>query len=193
MTILAVFKSHVPNIGYIFKNGKTAPFINGKYITELQTEIDELKAEIGNYINPVINDKNQVVSHDGIDVSNNLGAGKSNHPHIYIDPDEKEIDTNAPTALDLIKQEAYAQARKDLEEEQARSLNAAGNTSTSDAGKTAASFNNTASAGSITGVTATPAPDATSKVTMVNPALAAKLAAMQNTTTPVATSATVQA
>lgn len=41
-----VFHSNIPSMGYVFKAGKRASFINGKYITDIQYEIDELDAEI---------------------------------------------------------------------------------------------------------------------------------------------------
>jgi hypothetical protein len=64
MAILKVFKSHIPSVNYIFKNGKPAIFVSGKFATGIQSEIDELEAEIA--------------------------AG---HPHIYVDAAEKEIDS----------------------------------------------------------------------------------------------------
>ena len=41
-----VFRSNIPSCRYVFKNGKVAPFIGGKYITNIKHEIDELDTEI---------------------------------------------------------------------------------------------------------------------------------------------------
>lgn len=37
-----LFKSHVPSIQYVFKNGKLAHFRDGRYATKVQSEIEEL-------------------------------------------------------------------------------------------------------------------------------------------------------
>lgn len=165
MTILTVVKSHVPAIGYFFKNGKHAPFIGGKYVTDIAEEIAEFKAEIGNYLDT-----------------------RSNHPHLYFDPQEKEIDTNAPTPLELIKQQMYAQARKDLAEEQARATNGAVNVSTSEAGNSALSFNSTAKLDGLDGVTSSTVtlispPDQPTLVPPISTAQAAMLAKLKAGTT----------
>ena len=41
-----VFRSSIPSSRYVFKNGKVAPFIGGKYTTDIAHEIAELDAEI---------------------------------------------------------------------------------------------------------------------------------------------------
>lgn len=162
MSIISVFKSHLPSVSFFFKNGKQAPFINGEYVTEIESEIAELRAEIGEY-----------------------DSTKSNHPHIYIDPAKKEIDTEAPSAIDIIKQEAYAQARKDLLAEQARALDPTANISASDAGSIAASLNNTAKLGGTDGVV--PVTPVATIAADVGSSLTAKLTALKATTTPVDT------
>jgi len=43
-----VFRSNIPSVGYVFKNGKRANFIGGRYTTSIKHEIDELDAEIAN-------------------------------------------------------------------------------------------------------------------------------------------------
>lgn len=83
MTIRAIFKSRIPNIQYIFKSGKSAPFLGGRYTTDVDTEIDELMAEI-------------------VDV----GVDKSRHPHIYVDEAESEIDSEAETPIQAIRRKA---------------------------------------------------------------------------------------
>lgn len=167
MSIITIFKSHLPSVSFFFKNGKQAAFINGKYVTEIETEIDELRAEIGNY-----------------------DTTKSNHPHLYVDPAEKEIDTEAPSAIDIIRQEAYEQAKKDILAEQARAMSASGNVSTGESGSIAASLNNTAKLDGLDGTN--PTPVATASVSTVAASLQDKLAALkQPDTTGTSTSAGV--
>lgn len=101
MSIKQIFKSSIPHIRLVFKDGKVANFLNHVYMTDVPSEISELRAEIGEE-----------------------GFGKSKHPHIYIDSNEKEFDANAPTALELIKQQARKEALEELRAEQAA---AAGN------------------------------------------------------------------
>lgn len=57
-----VFKNAMSNCQFVFKTGKVANFMQGKYITDLQWEIDELQNEIN-----------------------------SGHPHIYIDDKERTV------------------------------------------------------------------------------------------------------
>jgi hypothetical protein len=64
MSMLRVFKAHLPSVNYIFRNGKPAIFVNGRYATDMPSEIQELEEEIG-----------------------------FGHPHLYIDADEKEVDS----------------------------------------------------------------------------------------------------
>lgn len=61
-----IFKSTIGTCFFVFKNSKTAHFINAKYITKDPVEIAELEEEI-----------------------------RLEHPHIYVDKNEKEIDLNA--------------------------------------------------------------------------------------------------
>lgn len=64
MTIKRVFKNTMPNTQYMFKNGKSAQFVGGRYETDNAVEIFELDSEI----------------QDGI-------------PHLYIDPADSQVDT----------------------------------------------------------------------------------------------------
>lgn len=41
-----VFRSNIPSVRYIFKNGKSANFLGGKYATDIAHEIQELDYEI---------------------------------------------------------------------------------------------------------------------------------------------------
>lgn len=45
MTVV-VFQATFPSINYIFRNGKPAIFVAGKFITDVKKEIDELREEI---------------------------------------------------------------------------------------------------------------------------------------------------
>lgn len=105
MTIKKVFKSTQPSIQYCFKNGKIAAFANFEYATELESEIAELQAEIGEE-----------------------GQGKSRHPHLYVDPDKAEIDTEAMDPLEVIRKKAVEEYIKT----QARAMNASKNVSSYD-------------------------------------------------------------
>lgn len=62
--MLRVFKSTIPSVNYLFTNGKPAIFVNGTYRTDADWEITELEKEIA-----------------------------LKHPHIYIDANEREIDS----------------------------------------------------------------------------------------------------
>lgn len=85
MAILKVYKSHIQSCSFFTSKGMQVAFIQGKFTTGNEEVIAELEAEI-----------------------------KSGHPHIYIDENEKEIDTEALSPLEVIKQEAYEQAKRDL-------------------------------------------------------------------------------
>jgi len=89
MAIARVFKSQVQSIKYIFKNGKEAPFVFGKYYTDNATEIAELEQEIA------------------------LG-----HPQIFIDSEEKEVDTEKMDPLSRLREKIIAEYL----EEQAKQL-----------------------------------------------------------------------
>ena len=64
MTIKRVFKNTMPNTQYLFKNGKSAQFVGGRYETDNSVEIFELDSEIQNGI-----------------------------PHLYIDLADSQVDT----------------------------------------------------------------------------------------------------
>lgn len=170
MAILSVFKSKVPSISYFFKNGKQAPFINGKFITDVESEIEELMADIGA-----------------------IGSDKSKHPHLYVDPDEKEFDTEAPSYEETIRAQERAKVLAEISAANNLATNPANNISTSEAGKTAESFASTASLNGLDGLTPTSSPTPlTPAASLVPAALQAKLAALTTANpAPVATSATV--
>lgn len=61
-----LFKSTIPSQKFIFPNGKEAIFINGRFLTDVEEEIEILNKEV-----------------------------KQGNPHIYIDDKEKEVDVAA--------------------------------------------------------------------------------------------------
>ena len=77
MSIKYVFKNTIPSCSFIFKNGKQAAFIAGKYLTDIESEIKEFMAEIA-----------------------------AKHPYIFIDQNEVTVDTDALSPLDQIKKQA---------------------------------------------------------------------------------------
>lgn len=80
-----IFKSTLPSVSYFFKDGVQAAFINHRYTTANPDQIDQLTKEV------------------------DLG-----HPHIYIDPAEATIDSNALTPIELIKKLAREEAIAEL-------------------------------------------------------------------------------
>jgi len=74
------FKCTNINSQYLFKNGKAAPFIGGWYYTDVQSEIDELSAEIA-----------------------------SGHPFFSIDENRKTVTAEEMDPLDSIKKKAVAE------------------------------------------------------------------------------------
>lgn len=89
MTIKAVFKSHIPSVSYFFKNGLQAAFLLGRYETDKEDHATEL-----------------------------LEAIAAGNPHLYVDPNDSEVDTDAPSPMERIRQEAYAQALADIQAKQ---------------------------------------------------------------------------
>ena len=157
MTIKRIFKCTIPSCSYYFKSGVQAAFLNGKYITENADQIAELEVEVGV-----------------------PGFGKSKHPHIYVDLDEAEIDTEALSPLEEIKRQAVA----DYLAAQKVAMNPANDRGASDTTKFVASLNNTAgiaqaaTGGSDSpneGVSIAPSAEVTG-VTAVTADLAAKMA-----------------
>ena len=63
MAIKKVFKVSLPSVNYVFRNGKPASFVGGKYLTDIPDEIAELEDEIS-----------------------------KGHPLIFVDPNELEMD-----------------------------------------------------------------------------------------------------
>lgn len=74
-----LYLSRISSIKYIFVNGKEANFILGQYITDAPEEIQQLDAEV-----------------------------KQGHPHIYTDPNKKEVDATYLDPVEAIKRKAIA-------------------------------------------------------------------------------------
>lgn len=108
MSIRKIFKCYIPSCSYFFKNGKQAAFLNGQYTTDNQQEISELMAEVGE-----------------------IGKHSSKHPHIYVDADEQEIDSDALSPLEELKRKA----REEVLAEMAAASNATNDMGTSIQGK----------------------------------------------------------
>jgi hypothetical protein len=85
MTIQTLFKSNQLSSNYIFRSGKVANFVRGRYSTDIQSEIDELENEI-----------------------------KLKHPHIYKDAKETTIDTEKLDPMWRIKQDIRAEILADM-------------------------------------------------------------------------------
>lgn len=124
MAIQKIFKSAMPSFRFYFRNGMAAIFMSGRYTTDNKELEDELMEEVGQ-----------------------IGRAKSANPYIYVDENESEFDTEAPTPMQLILLKAKEEARKELlaemAAEAARAQNAKANVSTTDASKFANSLNNT--------------------------------------------------
>lgn len=88
---LRVFKATMASVNFIFPNGKPAIFQSGVYRTADEGEIQQLDYEIS-----------------------------KGHPHIYVDPNEREVDS------EMIDPMAVLRARHIAEylEEQKRAMNA---------------------------------------------------------------------
>lgn len=110
MTISAIFKSTIPSFSYVLKNGMTAVFVGGKFITDNENIIQELAAEVGS-----------------------KGRHSSKHPYIFVDEDECEIDSEAPTPIELLKAQLREEILAEEAAKRARALDANANVSTSSA------------------------------------------------------------
>jgi len=85
--ILRVFKSTIPSISYLYKDGVSAVFQFGVHRTADEKRIAELEAEIN--------------------------AG---HPHIYIDPAEREIDEDMINPENVLRAKLRAEILAELQD-----------------------------------------------------------------------------
>lgn len=131
MAIQAKFKSALPSFRFISSKGMAAHFINGNFTTDSKELEEELMKEVGE-----------------------VGRSKSQHPFIFIDEDDKEIDTEALSPIELIKLKAKEEARAELLAEIAaqnsRALDAGANVSSTEA-DFKSSLNNTAKLSDVAG------------------------------------------
>ena len=74
------------NANFITSKGKTLHFVNGEHLTDVDTDIEELKAEIA-----------------------------SGHPHLYIDKDRETVDMNAKSAYDMLKDTLREEILREME------------------------------------------------------------------------------
>lgn len=91
MSIKAIFKCKMPSCNYIFRDGTTGVFISGKLYTDNNAHISELKAEVGE-----------------------VGVNASKHPHIYVDPDECEIDSEMMDPIEVMKAKLRLEVRAEM-------------------------------------------------------------------------------
>ncbi len=75
-----IYFNTLQNCRYTFKNGKDANFLNGQYVTDIRSEIDELDAEV-----------------------------EFGHPHIYVDANKRQIDVQFRDPVEAIKRQAIAE------------------------------------------------------------------------------------
>ena len=92
MAIKKVFKNRLGDSVYMFRNGKSAHFIDGRFITDFEWEISELDQEC-----------------------------KSGHPHLFIDETDFEIDTSLQDEIKAAQAEATKTVLANREANKAKS------------------------------------------------------------------------
>lgn len=85
MSMLRLYKSYLPTVNYILGNGKPAIFIEGRYATEVESEIAELDNEV-----------------------------RLKHPHIYIDDAEKEVDSVKVDPIEALTTRIREELREEM-------------------------------------------------------------------------------
>jgi hypothetical protein len=81
-----VFRSNVMSMRYVFKNGKVAAFLSGKYSTDIAHEIQELDAEVAAH-HPNINTNPEEI----IDTIDPIEALKKKHIEEYLAQQAKSL------------------------------------------------------------------------------------------------------
>jgi len=89
MSMLNLYKSHLPSCSVIFPNGKSAVFVNGRYATDVEYEINIFDTEI-----------------------------KAGHSHIYKDPNELQVDSEQQDPMAILTAKIRAQVRQEMLEAQ---------------------------------------------------------------------------
>lgn len=85
MSLLTVFKSQAPTMGYVFKSGKTVHFVNHIYATAAKDEIEELTTECQN-----------------------------GHPNYYIDSEMTQVDSAQLNPMEVLRAQIRAEERAAL-------------------------------------------------------------------------------
>jgi hypothetical protein len=80
MAILKLYKSTIPSINFILGNGKPCIFINGRFATDVDSEISALDYEI-----------------------------KLGHPHIRVDDAEPTIDSDMVDPMEVLRAKMRAE------------------------------------------------------------------------------------
>ena len=91
MAIKRVYKNTLLDSQYLFRNGKSAHFVGGRYLTDVKEEIEELDNEIRNGI-----------------------------PHIYVDPEDTVVDTGKEDFVAQRQREATIAAIREYEAQQSK-------------------------------------------------------------------------
>jgi hypothetical protein len=81
MTLLNVFYSRINSCRYVFEDGSEAAFIGGRYTTDDPVKIAHLENEI-----------------------------KLGHPHIFVDPSMRQMDSDDLDPMEVIKKKIIAEA-----------------------------------------------------------------------------------
>lgn len=84
MAIQKLYKSRMPSCQYFFKDGSRADFVNGRFSTDEEDKIEQLDKEL-----------------------------KANHPHIYVDDNEVEVDTEKQDPLEHLRAKFIAEYLKE--------------------------------------------------------------------------------
>lgn len=85
MPIAKLYKATIPSINYIFRNGKPAIFVRGKFATDIASEIAELDEEIANA-----------------------------HPYLFVDTDEPTAETATGDLIAGLRATLEAEIRAEM-------------------------------------------------------------------------------
>lgn len=80
MAIQKLYKSRIPSCQYFFKDGSRADFVSGRFSTDDDEKIEQLDLEL-----------------------------VKNHPHIYVDDNETEVDTEKQDPLEHLRTKFIAE------------------------------------------------------------------------------------
>jgi hypothetical protein len=83
--MLRLYKATLPSINYVFRNGKPAIFVQGRFSTGVPDEIAELDDEIA-----------------------------KGHPHIFVDAEEKEISSVFVDPIQALRSKIEAEVRAQM-------------------------------------------------------------------------------